>query len=192
MNKVKLSYENETDEQLVSGIAAGSKAAFNTLYQRYGQKMYSYFYRMLWQNHELAEDQVQELFIRLFRYAHGFNNNRSFSTWLYSIAHNQCKNEYRKAAVKMKHKPVMNEAVNSNAEKNPDLQKFKSAIQAKLNLLPEEKKTLFILRFEEQLSVPVISNILELPEGTVKSRIFYLLKELRDELSAFKHLSIYP
>jgi RNA polymerase sigma-70 factor (ECF subfamily) len=192
MNIVKLSYENETDEQLVSGIAAGSKVAFNTLYERYGQKMYSYFYRMLWQNHEMAEDQVQELFIKLFRHAHDFSSNRSFSTWLYSIAHNQCKNEYRKAAVKMKHKPVLDESVHSNAEKNPDLQKFKSAVHAKLSLLPEEKRTLFILRFEEQLSVPAISSILELPEGTVKSRIFYLLKELRDELSAFKHLSIYP
>jgi RNA polymerase sigma-70 factor (ECF subfamily) len=186
------SYQNLSDEELLPLIAEGFTPAFDELYHRYGQKMFSYFFRMLWKNKELAEDSTQELFMRLIKHAKSFEPGRSVSTWLYSIAHNLCKNEYRKQEVRTKYtamnknKPVLEEA------RNPDLQRFKEAVHHCTNELDEEKKSLFVLRFQEQLSVPQISGILNIPEGTVKSRLFYLLKDMKEKLKQFETLPIYP
>lgn len=188
-----VSYQYYTDEELLGPVSRGITAAFDELYRRYGQKMFSYFFRMLWKNKELAEDQTQELFVKLIRHAGEFEAGRSFSTWLYSIAHNMCKNEYRKAEVRMKHasvKPADSQA--APAAKSLDLQKFRAAVTDCISRLTEEKKSLFILRFQEQLSVPEISHVLNVPEGTIKSRLFYLLKEMKQELNEYKTLHLYP
>ncbi len=185
-------YRYTTDESLLPLVAEGSVPAFNEIYARYGQKMFSYFFRMLWKNKELAEDLTQELFMKIIGHAGRFESNRSFHTWLYSIAHNMCKNEYRKEEVKMKYKPVAQAHASSETEKNSDLQRFREALYGAVSKLTAEKKALYVLRFEEQLSVPDISQVLNTPEGTIKSRIFYLLKELKETLSEFKTLHIYP
>lgn len=103
-----------------------------------------------------------------------------------------CKNEYRKAEVKAKYQPVKTQLSVADTEKNSDLQRFKKALADLLDRMTEEKKQLYVLRFEEQLSVPDISQVMNIPEGTVKSRIFYLLKEMKEQLIGFKTLHIYP
>lgn len=192
MNENVTLYQMESDEWVAGRAAEGSVAAFNELYRRYGQKMFSYFYRMLWNDKELAEDCTQELFLKVIKHGKDFDNNRKFSTWFYSIAHNMCKNEYRKAEVKSKYQPVKNEPAVADTEKNSDLHRFRKALADTLNRMTEEKRQLYVLRFEEQLSVPDISQVMNIPEGTVKSRIFYLLKEMKEQLIGFKTLHIYP
>ena len=187
-----LSYQDRTDEELLPLIAGGESPAFDELYHRYGQRLFSYFFRMLWKNKELAEDQTQELFLKVIHHAKKFDTSRSFSTWIYSIAHNMCKNEYRKEEVRMKHAAIKpNESITGN-EKLVDLQRFRVAVSNCISRLNEEKKSLFILRFQEHLSVPEISTILNIPEGTIKSRLFYLLKDMKEELHQFKTLNVYP
>jgi RNA polymerase sigma-70 factor (ECF subfamily) len=183
-------YINHTDEELISILAKGSSAPFNELYHRYGQKMFSYFFRMLWKNKELSEDLTQELFIKVMRHAEQFEQGKSFATWLYSIAHNMCKNEYRKEEVKLKYKHTKREAEPAFHDKNIDLRKFREAVHDCIDELTEEKRTLYILRFQEQLTIPDISRILEIPEGTVKSRLFYLLKEMKEKLKTFETIHI--
>ena len=147
---------------------------------------------MLWKNKELAEDCTQELFIKLIRNAQGFEQGKTLATWLYSIAHNMCKNEYRKAEVRTKH-VVMNKTQTKTTEaKNLDLYRFKEAVHDCMNELDEERKSLFVLRFQEQLSVPEISSIMNIPEGTVKSRLFYLLKDMKEKLKHFETVPVYP
>lgn len=181
-----------SDAELVRETAAGATAAFDELYSRYGQKLFSYFYRMLWKNRELAEDQTQELFMKLLSHAARFDTQRSFSTWLYSIAHNMCKNQYRKEEVRQRPAAADTGRQQPQTEKALDLKQFGSAVSKAIGNLTEEKHSLFVLRFQEQLSVPEISAIMQVPEGTVKSRIFYLLKELKEELQVFKNIHLYP
>ena len=189
---VSSSYQNHTDELLLPEIADGATAAFNELYSRYGQKMFSYFFRMLWKDKELAEDHTQELFLKIIKHARDFEATKSLSTWIYSIAHNMCKNEYRKKETRMKHASIKNNEQAESKEKSIDLQKFRVAITRCVSQLSEEKKSLFILRFQEHLSVPEISRILAVPEGTIKSRIFYLLKDMTEDLKEFKTIHLYP
>ena len=181
-------YPDHSDEQLLSLVANGSSAAFAELYQRYGQKIFSYFFRMLWKNKELAEDETQELFIKVIMHAKKFDGRKSFSTWLYSIAHNMCKNQYRSEEVRLKYRNMKPETNQASHEKQIDLRRFREAVHACVDELNEEKRSLFILRFQEQMTVPDISRILELPEGTVKSRLFTLLKEMKDKLKQFQTL----
>ena len=185
-----ISYQNMPDEELMPSIAEGSAAAFDELYHRYAQKMFSYFFRMLWKNKEQAEDQTQELFLKLVSHAGSFERGRAVSTWMYSIAHNMCKNEYRKEEVKAKYKIMKPQSEYFSDEKNIDLGRFKEAVSNCTNELEEEKRSLFILRFQEQLTVPDISRILNIPEGTVKSRLFYLLKEMKEKLKQFETIHI--
>lgn len=187
-----LSYQNLRDEELVPFIAEGSPAAFDEIYNRYGQKLFSYFFRMLWKNKELAEDCTQELFIKLIKNASSFEQAKTFSSWLYSMAHNMCKNEYRKEEVRAKHVAMNNKTRRVTEARNLDLHRFKEAVHRCVKELDEEKKSLFVLRFQEQLSVPEISGIMNIPEGTVKSRLFYLLKDLKDKLKHFETVPVYP
>lgn len=184
-----VSYQNYTDELLVELIIDGKTFAFDELYKRYGQKLFSYFFRMLWKNKELAEDCTQELFFKLIKNMEKFDKQKKFSTWMYSIANNMCKNEYRKEENRLKYQNMkLQTGIDYNKE-NIDLGNFKKAVSGCINELNEDKKSLFILRFKEQLSVPDISKILNIPEGTVKSRLFYLLKELKDKLAPFQNIS---
>ncbi|MBL7727569.1 MAG: sigma-70 family RNA polymerase sigma factor [Dinghuibacter sp.] len=178
----------QTDEQLMTHAAAGHETAFAELYRRHAQKLFGFFYKMLWGNKTLAEDGVQEVFLKLIRYKNNYDSSRNFSTWLYTIAYNICKNEYRK--YEMNHKadltPVREHT--GAGEEQVDLKRFAGAVKKELNGLDEEKKTLFLLRFEEQLSVPEISRIMDIPEGTVKSRIYYLLKHLSEQLKTYQFI----
>ena len=183
---------DHTDEQLLILLNKGDTAAFDELYKRYGQKMFSYFYRMLWKDKELSEDFTQELFMKLINHAASFRQEKNFSTWIYSIAHNMCKNEYRKKEVRSKHYEMAKHNNPAAEAINPDLKRFKRELQQCINELTEEKRSLYLLRFQENLSVPQISSIINIAEGTVKSRIFYLLKEIKVRLKEFETLHIYP
>jgi RNA polymerase sigma-70 factor, ECF subfamily len=192
MPVVTTTYTDWPDNDLVQASAKGRAAAFDELYRRYGQKMFSYFYRMLWKDKELAEDCTQELFLKLVQHGQRFDSGRPFSTWLYSIANNMCKNEYRRKTVRqLQPQPVLSESA------MPDMQVidrklFRTEVVKCIDELEEDKKELFILRFEEQLSVPEISRIMDIPEGTVKSRLFYLLKHLSGKLKTFNAIYQYP
>lgn len=185
-----LTYQNYTDEELLLPISNGSSTAFDELYKRYGQKLFSYFFRMLWKNKELAEDCTQELFLKMIKHAKVFQADKSLSTWLYSIANNMCKNEYRKHEARKKLQIMKVDTSIESGEKYIDLNKFKIAVHACIEELNEEKKSLFTLRFKEQLTVPDIGKILQVPEGTVKSRLFNLLKELKEKLAPFQSIHI--
>ena len=89
-------YNHYTDQDLVKFISKGNEAAFDELYKRYAEQLYRFFYKMLYQDEELAADFCQTLFMKVFDKANSFNPTLKFSTWLYSIASNMCKNEYRR------------------------------------------------------------------------------------------------
>jgi len=180
-------YQSLSDEDLIGRVAGGSHKAFDELYARYGQKLFAYFFRMLWKNKELAEDFTHDVFIRIMQHSHQFEKGRKFSTWLYSIAHNMCKNEYRKQQVRQEALPDV--ALPPQHEPSPelsiDLRAFKGKLETLVEELDEERKALFILRFEDQQTVPEIASILGIPEGTVKSKLFYMLRELTQQLRVY-------
>ncbi len=181
-------YKLLSDEQLIGLLVQRNEASFNELYIRYADKMYAYFYRMLYQDKELAADFTQSLFLKLFEKADSFNKVNKFSTWIYAIASNMCKNEYRRNV-----RPVpiiflqqqMFDIVLPKGPKNVDQEIFQKHLQQAINELDPKHKACFILRYQDELSIKEISAALNCPEGTVKSRIFYSLKNLSAKLFQF-------
>lgn len=172
------------DEELMQKIHQGSEAAFTELYTRYGTSLLRYFTRMLWGNRAMAEDFLHDLFLKIIHNPQQFDINRKFSTWAYSVAHNMCKNEYRKKqnqrldGIEVKH--------SQDLDRELDLLSANEKLTMLLETLEEDDKTIFLLRYEEELSIAQISQVVFRPEGTVKSRLFYLRKNLAIALHEFK------
>lgn len=172
-------------------VIKGNDRAFSEIYGRYSKPILNYFYKMLWQDRELAEDFMQELFTKIIHKPKLFDVNKSFKTWIYSIAHNMCKNEYRKHEVRKGTSNNLNENIKvenneASPDKRHDQQVFNDRLKEELELLSDTHKTTFILRFKHDLSIKEIADAMETSEGTVKSRIFYALKKLSENLKEFK------
>lgn len=188
----KGTYKQWQDEQLMLALGSKDEHAFEELYQRFGKLMFNYFYRMLWKDKEKARDFTQELFTKLIHKPELFNAERNFKTWLYSIAHNMCKNEYAKHDVRQHaHKEIRYTSPGietEKADKTMDKSKFKAELDLALSELDDTKRTTFELRFYQEMSIQEISEVMECSEGTVKSRLFYTLKQLGEKLKAYEHI----
>ncbi len=177
-----------SDEQLMAQSALGDRKCFEMLYDRYAGKIYQYFLRMLWRDHALAEDQTQEVFLKIVHKPQLFDQSRQFKTWIYSMANNMCKNQYRhKEVVEKAQLEIASTSVKSTTQfvTEYDKKNFKSALDEALQNIDIHKRNAFILRFKHDMSIREIADITESAEGTVKSRIFYTLKELADVLSEY-------
>ncbi len=178
-------YQTLSDEQLMRQLdSEGCEASFGELYDRYCQRMHRYFYRMLGQNSHRADDFTQELFMKVVEKTALFDPERRFSIWLYTVAGNMVKNEYRRLSRQQAPPPVA-EFFSENFSEEFDAQVFEQELHQALGELDETQRQCFILRYQEELSVREIAVILDCPEGTVKSRMFYTLKKLGNKLRAF-------
>ena len=100
MRLIKPRYQEMTDESLMIAVSKGDQRAFDEIYQRYSSPLLGFFIRMLWKDREKAEDFVHDIFAKIIRKPELFDPKRSFKTWVYSVANNMCKNEYKKQEVR--------------------------------------------------------------------------------------------
>lgn len=190
--KVVSAYKSHTDEQLILLIQSKDSKAFEEIYDRYSALLYTYFHRMLWKDKEKARDFTQDLFSKLFEKSSYYQEGRNFKTWFYSVAHNMCKNEYAKHEVRQSaHGEIKYTTTNTElptASEQMDKGSFKEKLEEALAELDEVKRTTFEMRFYQEMSIQEISEAMECSEGTVKSRLFYTLKDLNGKLKAFEHI----
>lgn len=173
-----------SDEKLMQAISNGDQQAFNELYKRYKDRLYYYFFRMLRNSEEMANDFLQEVFLKIIENPGRFNPTFPFKTWVFSVAYNLCKNEYRRQEVRKKTppadmhtKPILPDAI--------DQDELVSRIFESLEDLSAEHRSVFIMHYREGFQVKEIAGMLEMAPGTVKSRLFYTRKYLADK---FQHL----
>jgi len=188
-------FKHYTDEALMELVTSKDSQAFEALYDRYSRLMYNYFLRMLWKDKERARDFTQDLFMKLIQKPHLFDKNRQFKTWLYSIANNMCKNEYAKHEVRQTaHSEIRQQTRSDDSMQAPgkiDRNSFATKLEEELRKLDEVKRTTFELRFRQDLSIIEISEAMQCSEGTVKSRLFYTLKELNQKLKVFEGILLW-
>ena len=146
--------------------------------------MHNYFYRMLWQDVQVAEDFTQELFLKIIEKRAYYDPEKRFSTWLYTVAGNMVKNEYRRVSRK-KPLPEMSDVFEENFSENMDNEVFEKHLNKALDNLDDIQKQCFVLRYQEEMSMKEIAEIIGCPEGTVKSRLFYTVRKLAKKLRAF-------
>lgn len=190
MRLFRTDYNDQSDEKLMQLVAKGDAKAFEVVYDRYSRPMLNYFHRMLWKDREKAEDFMQDIFTKIVHKPEQYNPERPFKTWLYSVANNMCKNEYRKQEIRKPTGYELNEdvAVSDNGidmHRAIDNKNFDRALTAELEKLDEKKRETFVLRYRQELSIKEIAEVCGISEGTVKSRLFYTLKQLSQTLKVF-------
>lgn len=186
----KKRYDSYSDEELMAMLSKGDKRAFDQLYQRYSGVLFGYFNKMLWRDREKAEDFVQDIFAKIIVTPAAFDVTRSFKTWLFAVACNMCKNEYKRKEVRKYTSIGVDEhfAVKSDSNVLNEVQdkQFMSAFDKSLDQLDEKHRDVFALRHLQGFSLKEIADVLEINEGTVKSRLFYATKQLADNLKDFQ------
>lgn len=180
------------DNLLIKRALAGEQRAFSEILQRYRASIYNLIYKMV-HNKEETEDLVQEAFIKAFSSLATFNEEYAFSTWLYRIAINNSIDHFRKKKLKTfsmdtpiesKDGPIHREfSDNSYLPDDPLLNNEKNKlIEEAIAKLPEKYRVSIILRHREEKSYEEISQILNIPLGTVKARIFRAREMLKKQL----------
>jgi RNA polymerase sigma-70 factor, ECF subfamily len=175
-----------TDETLMQLLGKGNKAAFEILYERYFDKL-TWFAQQYTHDLHSAEDMVQDVFIKLIEHPERFDANKKFSTWVYSITGNRCKNLLRDTENRSHLLNSQSQANQTESHSLHDLELIKKEIRNEFKGMNEKEKSLFVLRFEHELPIKEIAEITQLPEGSVKSGIYYLLKKLAKNLNRFTH-----
>jgi len=185
----KNSFIRYTDEYLMEQIVRSDKAAFTELYSRWVLRVKQFYLRLCDYEEELADDLTQDVFLKILEKAQSFDLNSKFSSWLFTIAYNHFKNDLRRR----KHDETYRiedaqteDILEPDFEKMIDLEASSQFTDLILNSLGEEVKTIFILRYVEELTVPEIAKITSTPEGTVKSRLYYALRKLSKERQHYK------
>ena len=181
-----------SDEELMLHLRSGEVLAFDEIYYRYSKQLLGYFIRMLNFDKGLAEDALQDLFLKIAECPEKFDASRSFKTWIFSIASNSCKNFYRHQKVVFESKEELSylgEKANNDeflkAASRMDAIEFRKILDEALNELSPEKKEAFILKYQEDKTIADIAFIQNCPEGSVKSRLHYTLKTLEEKLKIF-------
>jgi|TARA_R110000737_G_scaffold164641_2_gene192313 RNA polymerase sigma factor (sigma-70 family) len=190
MRLIKATYKNLSDEKLMQEMQQGKEQAFQELYDRYAQNLHQYFYRRMWKDREKAEDFVHDLFTKLIKNPDSFDTSRSFKTWIFSVANNMTINEYKKQAVRSvvtsgeETEYQATEAASSDSLLQDGM--FREALEKEMVELDDKHREVFELRHIQGFSVKEIAQTLGINEGTVKSRVFYAVKQLTEKLVEFR------
>ena len=176
-----------TDEELMQRVSCkDDDRAFDLLYRRHARRLMGFFFRQLDRNEAVAADFTQDAFMRIWTARNKFVGT-NFRTWLFTIAFNLVKNHYRHAEHQQhyeqfvaKHQAVTED---SNVVETLDGEALDRALKQELERMSPDALLLFSLRFEEELSVPQIAEVMAIPEGTVKSRLHTLTQTLKKKLN---------
>jgi len=182
-----------SDEELVAAIGSGDTESLGILVARWEQPLHRFVQRMM-PRREDVQDVCQETFLRVLSKAHRFKKGSRFSTWLYQIALNLCRDQARRRRrwrLIVADDLEMNEDIAGGGEGRPgqvdqehSLERLEAgfAVARALEALPAPQREVLVLKEYEGLKFKEIAEILGCPESTVKSRLYGGLSGLRTVL----------
>jgi RNA polymerase sigma-70 factor, ECF subfamily len=166
-----------TPDRLIQQCLAGDQAAWETIVRQNWRKVFNVAYKFVGR-HDEAEDLTQDIFLKIFKALNTFDRRANFQTWIVSISRNLCIDHYR--SVRKERQTVareidMSDLQPASAERGPyaaaEHQDLRAQLRVALETLPSTLRTAVVLRDLRELSYQEIADRLQLPEGTVKSRI---------------------
>ena len=174
---------DSSDGELVSKFQDGSESAFNELVLRYQEKIY-WVARRFSGSHDNADDITQEVFCKMYDSLKEFRGDSSLYTWLYRIAVNVSLNHLRKQKVREFLRIDEMFEVESSAEESPEAivekNEYLSLIERAVATLPEKQKTVFVMRYYEEMPYEEIAKVLETSVGGLKANYFHAVKKVGD------------
>jgi len=187
------------DESLMLRYQQGDKSAFPVLVRRHQQALFNFAFRQL-RMPQVAEDVVQETFVRVVQNAADFKHEARFTTWVYTITRNLCIDQLRKRALR-KHPsldqasgeegdgPTLGEQTadpRASVEREATGTELKERIARAVDKLPDDQREVFLMREVSNLPFKEIAEITNVPENTVKSRMRYALERLQEALAEYE------
>jgi RNA polymerase sigma-70 factor (ECF subfamily) len=174
------------DAQLISQALAGQTAAFGQLVQKYQDRLYNTVVHVVG-NAEDAKDAVQEAFVQAFLKLESFQGASAFYTWLYRIGFNVAATHCRRrGAMRSAERIAVTDGHPQNAADDPGerLEREERCRQVRqaISQLPEEHRVVLVLREMDGCCYETIAEILDLPVGTVRSRLHRARMQLREQL----------
>jgi RNA polymerase sigma-70 factor (ECF subfamily) len=178
------------DMAIARRIGAGDRTSFDLLMRRYNRRLYR-LARAAMRDDAEAEDALQEAYLSAFRSIGQFRGNSTLATWLSRMVLNECLGRLRKSARRQNLIPMVTSdemnLIAGDDENVPEKALVRSEVRAlierKLDELPEDFRTVFVLRAVEELSVEETAECLGIPEATVRSRHFRARSLLREALA---------
>ncbi len=195
--------DHERDLELMRRFQAGDVDAFTELYEAHLKGLLNFFFRLCW-DRSLAEDFSQEVLLRIYKSGKNWEPNAKFTTYLYRVARNYWIDHCRllstqKENVSLQQKVGGDESTSSLIDRLPDdirppehdldRRELYEAIMRALEQLPEEQRMVFVLSEIEELKYQEISEIMEIPLGTVKSRMHTAIAKLQELLGDYKPIN---
>jgi len=187
------------DEALMLRYQQGDRTAFGLLVRRHQTPLYNFALRQI-RVQSVAEDVVQETFVRVVQKAVEFKHEARFTTWVYTITRNLCIDHMRKRALR-KH-PSLDEAKGedgdgptlgeqtadprASVEREATGTELKERITIAVDKLPDDQREVFLMREVANLPFKEIAEITGVPENTVKSRMRYALERLQATLAEYE------
>jgi RNA polymerase sigma-70 factor (ECF subfamily) len=166
-----------TPDTLIARCLAGDQAAWDEIVRQNWRKVFNVAYKFVGR-HEEAEDLTQDIFLKIFKALATFDRRANFQTWIVSISRNLCIDHYRsvrKERMTIAREVDTNDLQPASTDRTPyaaaEHQDLRAQLRQALQMLPETLRTAVVLRDLQELSYQEIADRLELPEGTVKSRI---------------------
>ncbi|REL38892.1 sigma-70 family RNA polymerase sigma factor [Rhodohalobacter sp. SW132] len=173
------------DVLLIKKVQQGDTRAFSELVNRWHERIHRFAYRFFSDEDE-ANEIAQKTFIKMYQNVNDIDNPEKFGSWMYRVANNLCLDELKRAG-RRKATPLEawveqsggleSDTISPAAEL--DRKELGDILQQALMLLPDEQRTVIILKEYEGLKFREIAEILEEPESTVKSRLYYGLRSTR-------------
>lgn len=170
-----LTDRTEVTSELLELCCAGDKTSQRALYERCGHQVYGLMIRIAGIRH--AEDLTQQVFLQVFRKLNQFEGSSRFETWLYRLATNEALQFLRKER-RWKFQQLDFDLASRKVEHTEDQ---KDVLETALQKLDPELRTVFVLKEVESLSYREIANVMDIPEGTVGSR----LNKARNDLQKY-------
>jgi len=185
----------QTDQELVVAILDGATQKYSELVKRYQGRVVNYLYRLL-HNVDDAHDLAQDVFLRVFRALDRYNPEYKFSTWLFRVAQNAAIDVVRKRRLQVvsMHRPDSDGGSSSTwdfASGDPSPygdarnRERGDAIRCAIGELPREYRELICLRHYAEMSYGEISEVKDMPLGTVKNKLFRGRQMLKERLSDY-------
>lgn len=170
-----------TDNELMLQVRDGEVERLGILFERHHRNLFRFLARLT-DNGTVAEDLAQEVFFRMLRCRTTFRGDAPFTAWMYRLARNVCSDHFRKQRLGAGLEEV--EEHSSPEESSPhtileDVEK-KSLLHLALSRLSPDKREVLILSRFQDLKYEEIARVLDCPVGTVKARVHFALKDLRD------------
>lgn len=173
-----------SDEMIILKMSEGERQAMNIFYERHADAFYRYIFRFVYPDMAKAEDLLQDLFVRIWEKSYLFNREQRAMPWCYAIAANICRSNLKfDNKTKIDHTENISKlTVLTEQKNNYDIKRINYWISEALLKLSTEERELIHFRFDLEFSIQEISDILQIAEGTVKSRLFYIIKKIRTHL----------